>query len=228
MLGGLAAAAGVGALGGLIGTGIQGGINYGLQKDAQAFNAAEALRQREWSSNENAINRDFNANEAQKARDFNEMMARNGVQMRVEDMKKAGINPALAGGSASSAAAPAASSGGATGGSSASSNASHVGDPFSSIFSSAIKNMTNGKSKDKLEESIGEAFISNASQDVIDPNSFKVSKAEDFASSKIEVLDKEGLNPSEIFDKLSNDKSIHLSSSKLKEVINRTLLADLK
>lgn len=73
--------------GSLLGTGIQAGINYGMQKDQQAFNALEAEKQRAWQ----------------------ERMSSTAIQRQVADMKAAGINPALAG--ASGAATPSGFSG---------------------------------------------------------------------------------------------------------------------
>lgn len=98
VIGAILASAGIGALGGLLGTGIQGAINFGLQKDSQNFNSVEAEKSRDFIANENLIARDFNASEAQKNRDFQQFMAQNGVQMKIDDMRAAGINPAIAGG----------------------------------------------------------------------------------------------------------------------------------
>lgn len=118
------AMAGIGAIGGLASAGVQGLVNYGLQKDAQAFNAQQAQ-----------LGRDFSAQEAQKNRDFQQYMAANGVSMKVDDLKRAGINPALAGGFSGSVA-----TGGSAGGTAptASSSASSISSP--SLGSSAIEN----------------------------------------------------------------------------------------
>lgn len=191
--GGLAAAAGIGAAGGLLSTGVQGLVNYGLQKDAQAFNAEEALKQRQWSSNEAALNRDFNSNEAQKARDFNEYMARNGVQMHVDDLKKAGINPALAGGFSSSASGGVAGYGvNASSGSSASS---------ASNFISAPNFASNALSRAILEnvdwEDFSKDFISNSRQAMKIQNEGHALKA-DIITGLTSDLKKQGFNASEI------------------------------
>lgn len=75
---------------------------------SQAHQSAENEKYRNWSSgenelardftsSENLLNREFNSAEAQKARDFTERMSNSTYRRAVEDMKKAGINPALAG-----------------------------------------------------------------------------------------------------------------------------------
>ena len=73
---------GLGILGALAGLGaastaLSGGISYGMQKDQQAFNAAEA----------------------QKSRDWQKMMSDTQYQRQVADMEAAGLNPAAIGAS---------------------------------------------------------------------------------------------------------------------------------
>lgn len=76
-LGAAAALGGISAAGSLA----QSGINYAMQKDAQAFNAAEALKQRE-----------FEASEAQKARQFTAQQRDTAVTSQLKQMKAAGLN----------------------------------------------------------------------------------------------------------------------------------------
>lgn len=98
---GLAAMAAAGIGNNLLSTGLNAGLNYWLQKDAQNFSAEQAL-----------LNRNFNSSEAQKARDFTKIMSSSEIQRKVADMQAAGINPAAINGVAGSGtvASPAASS----------------------------------------------------------------------------------------------------------------------
>ena len=76
-LGVAAALAGISAAGALA----TSGINYAMQKDAQAFNASEALKQRE-----------FEAVEAEKARQFTAQQRDTAVTSQLNQMKAAGLN----------------------------------------------------------------------------------------------------------------------------------------
>lgn len=101
--------AGVSALGSLGSTGISYASNKALQENAQSFNKTEA----------------------QLNRDFQERMSSTAYQRQVDDMRKAGINPALASGSGSST--PGGSSASSPGASAHSADLSNVVNTFLKI-----------------------------------------------------------------------------------------------
>lgn len=120
-LGAAATFGGISAAGSLA----QSGINYAMQKDAQAFNAAEALKQRE-----------FEASEAEKARQFAAQQRDSAITSQLNQMRAAGLNIGALGsaGSVSGVSTPGALS---AHGSSASSPLNSAGS-FSNIAATAF------------------------------------------------------------------------------------------
>lgn len=81
IVGGLIGAGAIGAGADLVNTGINAGVNWAMQQDAQQFNSNEAkaardwqslenLYSRNWQANENALNRSFSKEQNQIARDW--------------------------------------------------------------------------------------------------------------------------------------------------------------
>lgn len=88
------AAATAGAIGfgsGLIGQGFE---NYRQQQD-QAYDWSKFLASNEAEGYRQLVAQDFSASEAQKQRDWNTEMSNTAYQRQVEDMKAAGLNPAM-------------------------------------------------------------------------------------------------------------------------------------
>lgn len=162
---------------GLASSALQGAMNYGMQKDSQAFNAAQADLQRQWASSENQANREFNSQEAlnqrnwataeaQKNRDWESMMSNTAYQRQVADMRAAGLNVGAIG-SGSGASTP---SGGVFGGSSASASGSAAASAASSAasgvsmpsFGRALSELLDDHSKEFLQ-----SFRAHSVQDAL-------------------------------------------------------------
>lgn len=113
----------------------------------------------------------FNASEAQKARDWEEQMSNTAYQRATEDMKKAGINPALAfsQGGASTPSASTAHSG--SGGGVPHPNGGPIGSIVSSLIGSVFKSFS-AFDKARLEDQ----RIRDLSQDKIIHDEWKTAQ----------------------------------------------------
>lgn len=168
--------AGIGAAGNLANSAMNYGFNKSLQEDSQRFNAEEAQRARDFTAQENLLNRDFNSAEAQRAREFQEYMASTNYQRTMSDMEAAGINPAAIGGVGGTGTGSAGSSAGyssAGGAAAASSGINRVG--IGELFNNAL--ISSFRDKDVLE-----AFSNNLKSNAKDVKSSEDLKPTDLMS----------------------------------------------
>lgn len=124
-LGAAAALAGISAGGSLL----QSGLNFAMQKDAQAFNASEALKQRE-----------FESAEAEKARQFTAQQRDTAVTSQLNQMRAAGLNIGALGsaGSVSGVSTPGSLSAHGSSASSPLNNAGSFSNVAATAFSAAL------------------------------------------------------------------------------------------
>ena len=155
-------AATLAALGGISAgsSALSGAINYGLQKDQQKFNAAEA----------------------QKSRDWQKMMSDTQYQRQVADMEAAGLNPAAIGSGSGG------TSFGATEASSGISQGANIG-MLGALAYNALRLMSESKKgKEAVVDSLVDSVRTNAIQAIEGPTVIDLSKTDENDMSGISDL----------------------------------------
>lgn len=155
------------AIGSLIAAGIAGAVgqtagSLGSSAISAQANYLENQKDRQFTSEQNALQRQFSALEAQKQRDYEREMSNSAYQRAIADMEAAGLNPASLSGTSSPASTPS----GASANAHTVSNGAHrgynfnLGDLGSSMFSSAVQHML-AKDRDAARH-VSQAMVDNA------------------------------------------------------------------
>lgn len=144
-------------------------MNRDVAREQMAFEKEESGLQRDWSANQADIQRGWSSAQAAKQMDFQRSMSNTAVSRRMEDMRKAGINPLLAGKYDASTPAGAIGTGGIPSGSKANAKGYTATSPLEGMFNHIGTALSLKKLSSEIKSIDATAAYTTRKTDLSDP-----------------------------------------------------------